>query len=90
MAILHERFERWDIFFWREDFVALEQELLGQDYMRLGEILNFISRPWKKNDFPQGDFRYIEVSSVTKEEGIISASVVPVDEAPSQATTIVS
>jgi type I restriction enzyme M protein len=82
-------FERWDTFFWREDFVALERELLVQDHLRLGQILHFISRPWKSDDFPDGHFQYVEVSSVTREAGITGATTVAVADAPSRAVTLI-
>jgi type I restriction enzyme M protein len=88
-SVCWSAFERWDTFFWREDFVSLNYELLAQDYLRLGDILHFISRGWKKGDFPKGTFRYIEVSSVSREEGIRGATMVALDEAPSRATTLV-
>lgn len=88
-ALSWSSLERWDIFFWREDFVALDLQLLAQDHMVLGDILNFISRSWRKPDFPTGEFQYIEISSVTREGGITSTSPVKVDDTPSRATTLV-
>lgn len=58
-------------------------------HLSLGEILQFESRGWKPKDFPDGKFRYIEIGSVTKEDGIRGAQVVEVANAPSRATTLV-
>ncbi len=88
-GIRWEAFERWDTFFWREDFVSLAGELAAQDNLSLGQVLHFISRSWKPADFPEGHFRYVEVSSVTREDGIKAASPTPIDNAPSRATTLI-
>jgi type I restriction enzyme S subunit len=80
--------ERWDTFFYREDFTHLEKQLLSMRHARLGEILNFTSRSWKATDFPSGDFEYIEISSVTRDDGIIGSRTVKINEAPSRATTL--
>ena len=81
-------FERWDTFYYRVDFTELEEHLLSMRHARLGEILNFTSRPWKTSDFPDGTFEYIEISNVTKNEGIIGSRIVEVNKAPSRATTL--
>jgi len=81
--------ERWDTFFYRHDFIDLEKQLTAQKARPLGEVARFVSRPWSRADFPQGLFRYVEISSVTKEEGIARASPVEVDKAPSRATTLI-
>jgi restriction endonuclease S subunit len=81
--------ERWDTFFYRSDFVDLESQLSGIQSLPLGELLNFISRPWKKEDFPNRTFEYIEISSVTKQQGIISSRTVDAKNAPSRATTLI-
>jgi restriction endonuclease S subunit len=82
-------FERWDTFFYREDFIQLEKQLLSMKHAPVGKILNFISRPWKSSDFPDGVFEYIEISSVNKENGIFGSKSVNVNNAPSRATTLI-
>lgn len=81
--------ERWDLFFQRPDFVALENQLHSLNALSLGEVLNFESRSWKKSDFPEGKFEYIEISSVNRENGIFSSRTVETNNAPSRATTLV-
>lgn len=81
--------ERWDTFFYRMDFTELEEHLLSMRHARLGELLNFISRPWKASDFPEETFEYVEISSVTKDDGIIGSRPVNIKEAPSRATTLI-
>lgn len=80
--------ERWDTLFYRDDFTKLEKQLLSMRHARLGEILNFTSRLWKAADFPSGDFEYVEISSVNKDDGIIGSKTVKIEEAPSRATTL--
>lgn len=81
--------ERWDTFFYRVDFTELEEHLLSMRHARLGELLNFTSRPWKASDFPEETFEYVEISSVTKDDGIIGSRPVNIKEAPSRATTLI-
>lgn len=81
--------ERWDLFFLRTDFAELENQLQNLHALPLGEILNFESRSWKKSDFPEGKFEYIEISSVNRENGIFSSRTVETNNAPSRATTLV-
>ncbi|MCV4607764.1 hypothetical protein OFB74_33190, partial [Escherichia coli] len=78
-----------DLFFQRPDFVALENQLHSLNALSLGEVLNFESRSWKKSDFPEGKFEYIEISSVNRENGIFSSRTVETNNAPSRATTLV-
>jgi type I restriction enzyme S subunit len=87
-ALLWGHLERWDTFFYRLDFTDLENQLSRLKCMLLGDLLNFISRPWEPHDFPEGIFRYVEISSVTKENGIIGCRNVRIDNAPSRATTL--
>lgn len=88
-AITWHTMERWDTFFYREDFVALDQSLSEHKYDSLGNLVNFVSRAWRQLDFPDGTFRYIEISSVSKKIGIHSERKVEVTEAPSRATTLI-
>jgi type I restriction enzyme M protein len=88
-ALTWKDFERWDTFFYREDFFELERQLSKIKYAQLGDILTFESRSWKPENFPSGQFRYIEISSVTKEDGITKATLVDIKNAPSRATTLI-
>jgi len=81
--------ERWDLFYHRLDFLALERSLNAISAVPLGEALRFISRGWRNSDFPEGTFRYVEISNVTKEDGIGGFRVVSVDKPPSRATTLI-
>lgn len=81
--------ERWDLFFQRPDFVALENQLHDLHALSLGDVLNFESRSWKKSDFPEGKFEYVEISSVNRENGIFSSRTVETNNAPSRATTLI-
>jgi len=81
--------ERWDLFFQRPDFSKLENQLQNLHALPLGEILNFESRSWKKSDFPDGKFEYVEISSVNRENGIFSSRTVETNNAPSRATTLI-
>jgi restriction endonuclease S subunit len=80
--------ERWDTFFYRKDCADLDEQLSKIKSAPLGQILNFISRGWNAKDFPEGTFEYIEISSVTKDDGIIGSKTVEVRNAPSRATTL--
>ena len=80
---------RLDTFFYRKDFCELEKQLNNTQFEELGNILNFLSRPWSKKDFTEGTFEYIEISSVDKEYGITSTKTVNIKNAPSRATTLV-
>lgn len=82
-------FERWDLFYYRSDFLALEKCLDSVVTATLGAALRFVSRSWRRSDFPDGTFRYVEISNVTKSEGIVGARSVSVDNAPSRATTLI-
>ena len=82
-------FERWDTFFYREDFIQLENQLLSMKHAPLGEVLNFISRPWENDDFKSEKFEYIEISTVTKGDGIKESRTVDVSNTPSRATTLI-
>jgi type I restriction enzyme S subunit len=79
---------RWDTFFYRKDFADLDEQLSKVRSAPLGQIMNFISRGWNGKDFPEGTFEYIEISSVTKDDGIIGSKTVEVRNAPSRATTL--
>lgn len=81
--------ERWDNSFYCLDFVELDSQLQLVQHVQLGSILNFLSRPWDKKDFPDGKFKYIEISDVNRLEGIVGFSTVSVNKAPSRATTLI-
>lgn len=85
MLHLHEIL-RWDTQFYRTDFRLLEQQLQKQNALPLRQVLRFVGeRGWKASDFPEGTFRYIEISSVKKQTGINGAKTVAVKDAPSRA-----
>ena len=84
-----KEFERWDTFFFRKDFIEIEKHLMSMNHTFLGEILNFTSRSWKSVDFSEGVFKYVEISSVTKDKGITGSRPVEVNNAPSRATTLI-
>jgi type I restriction enzyme, S subunit len=84
-----KEFERWDIFFYRKDFFELDFQLSKLNASRIIDIARITSRPWKKENFPNGKFRYIEISSVTKDKGITGSKEVSVKNAPSRATTLI-
>lgn len=81
--------ERWDTFFYRPDFISLEHRLRTNKARPLGELLHFVCRPWKSADFASGTFQYIEISNVTREDGIVGSRPVDCAKAPSRATTLV-
>lgn len=83
------KLERWDLFYYRADFVSLQADLESLKSKRLGEIANFITRPWSAENFEGEYFRYIEISSVDKKQGITGTRLVNVCNAPSRATTLV-
>lgn len=87
-AIEWKNVERWDTFFYRNDFIDLEKMFLRIKHIPLGTAVRFISRNWKPSDFPNGFFEYIEISAVTKNEGIIGSRRVDIENAPSRATTL--
>jgi len=89
LVIDWSEFERWDFFYYRFDFLALERCLDSVETTTLSEGLRFASRGWRRSDFPQGMFRYVEISNVTKAEGIKGARLLCVDKAPSRATTMI-
>jgi len=88
-ALFWDNLERWDTFFYRKDFVALKHSLARINRKKLGALARFISRPWNNECFPDGFFKYVEISSVSKEDGIFSSKVVGLKEAPSRATTLI-
>jgi type I restriction enzyme, S subunit len=88
-ALPWNHFERWDTFYYRKDFMHLSKDLNDLSAEPLGKIAHFVSRPWDKSCFPENTFRYIEISSVTKNKGITQCREVPVERAPSRATTII-
>ncbi len=88
-VIRFKDFERWDTYFYREDFSALEKQFEKIKFVYLGKKAIFISRSWNKNDFPTGIFKYVQISDVNKENGIVNCEEVAVSEAPSRATQII-
>lgn len=88
-TINYSQNERLDTFFFREDFICLDEQIRSFDYTTLGDALNFINRRWKRSDFQNGRFEYIEISSVTKNDGVTNTRRVSVGDAPSRATSLV-
>lgn len=82
-------FERWDTFFYRHDFLALQSQLSRLAARPLGQVAHFVTRPWQRSGFPDGKFRYVEIGAVNREEGIVACREVEVEDAPSRATTII-
>lgn len=78
--------ERWDLPFFRRDFVLLEHWLQNNIPSRpLSECVTFRFQGWTEHDFPDSSFQYIEIGSVKPLEGIVSVEDVEVSEAPSRA-----
>ncbi|MBI5805597.1 restriction endonuclease subunit S [candidate division TA06 bacterium] len=88
LVIPWSKLERWDLFYYRSDFITLEQCLNSIATAALGSVLRFESRGWQRSDFPQGIFRYVEISNVNKADGIVNSRLVSVEEVPSRATTL--
>jgi len=84
-----KKYERWDTFFYRPDFLELECQFDNLNVALFSDIAHVSSRPWKRSDFPSGKFRYIEISSVSKDHGIRNVKDVMINNAPSRATTLV-
>lgn len=80
---------RWDAYFYRKDFFDVIQQLSRAKSETLGQLVHFVSRPWKELDFPDGYFRYVQISDVEEKTGILSATSVKVSDAPSRATQII-
>ncbi len=78
--------ERWDTYFYREDFFKLNAQFEKIKHGKLGDKAFFVSRPWSKKDFPSGDFHYVQISDVNKQDGINNFENVAVNAAPSRAT----
>ncbi|MFA6422225.1 MAG: restriction endonuclease subunit S [Candidatus Buchananbacteria bacterium] len=81
--------ERWDTYFYREDFFDLNKQFEKLNFDYLGKKAVFVSRPWNKNSFPSGVFNYVQISDVNKQNGIYNCEEVAVNEAPSRATQII-
>lgn len=87
-ALPLEEIERWDMTFFRRDYLELEHQLQKVPHDTLGRVAHFTSRPWKASDFPDSVFRYVEISAVHRQRGIVASREVKVAEAPSRATTL--
>lgn len=81
--------ERWDTFFFRQEFRDTLDQIRQIGGLPLGECAKFVSRKWTKSDFPSGTFNYIQISDVNKDSGILGSSKVEAKKAPSRATQIV-
>lgn len=88
-VVYFRNLERWDTYFYREDFFALENQFQNIKYDILGSLAIFVSRSWSKKDFPSGIFKYVQISDVNKQQGIFNCEDVLVSKAPSRATQII-
>lgn len=81
--------ERWD---YLSQDLNINLKLKKSKYIvkKMGEIYNFVKKTWKKNEFINSEFNYIEISSVDPLLGIINTEKVEVKKAPSRATQIVN
>jgi type I restriction enzyme S subunit len=78
--------DRWDLPFFRTGYMLLEDWLDSfKNSYTLGDAAIFRLDGWTSDDFPDGEFPYIEIGSVDKIKGIVAATPVPVGEAPSRA-----
>lgn len=77
--------DRWDLY-------KLTSAISKTSYpiKTLGEVLNFVSRSWKKSQHNSEEFEYIELSSINSLQNISETIIVRVDKAPSRATQIVN
>lgn len=57
--------------------------------MKLGEVYNFINRPWSSKRHQNSTFRYIEIGSVDSFSGITNYTEIETKKAPSRATQII-
>ena len=81
--------ERWDAYFYRKNFFDVIRQLSRANGKSLGQLAHFVGRPWKESDFPDGYFRYVQISDVEEKAGITSATSVKASNAPSRATQII-
>jgi len=88
-AVKWDELNRWDTFYFREDFIQLNKEIKKLRYDRLGNIINFTTRPWSENMFEDDTLRYVEISAVNKDEGIIGYRLIDKKNPPSRATTLI-
>lgn len=57
----------------------------------LGQAVSFVTRPWKKKQYTQSQFMYIEIGGINAVENTVTANKVLVSDAPSRASqTVVS
>jgi type I restriction enzyme S subunit len=85
----HNEAERWDTYFFREEFRDILAQLRHIGSIPLGKCAHFVSRRWTPTYFPSGFFRYIQISDVNRTHGIVGSSKVEVKHAPSRAAQIV-
>ena len=78
--------DRWDLPFFRTGYLALQHWLAKfQSSARLGDLATFRFEGWTTEDFPNGEFSYLEIGGVHRVDGITELTPIAVDEAPSRA-----
>lgn len=78
--------ERWDLPFFRTGYLTLQHWLTKYEgAARLGDIAVFRFEGWTAEDFPSGEFPYLEISGVHRVDGITDLAPTLIDEAPSRA-----
>jgi hypothetical protein len=78
--------ERWDLPFYRSDFVGIHDWLKdGSKSRPLGDLATFASQHWSAKDFPDGVFQYIEIGNIDRLHGIVGSQLTSVTKAPSRA-----
>lgn len=78
--------DRWDLPFFRTGYVALHEWF--DQYpcaLTLGEAAIFRFEGWEANDFPDGEFGYLEIGGVHKTDGVVDLTPTSVFDAPSRA-----
>ncbi|HBZ35271.1 MAG TPA: hypothetical protein DEO33_02435 [Rikenellaceae bacterium] len=88
-AVKWDDLYRWDTFYFREDFIELNKSIKSLSFDKLGNVVNFTTRPWSEDMFDGDTFKYIEISAVNKEEGIIGYREIDKKNPPSRATTLI-
>lgn len=88
-AVSWDELYRWDTFYFREDFVELNKLIKGLRHDRLGNIINFTTRPWSESMFEDDTLKYVEISNVNKDEGIKGYRLIDKKKPPSRATTLI-
>lgn len=78
--------DRWDLPFFRTGYLLLEDWLDSFKHSyTLGDAAIFRLDGWTPDDFPDGEFPYIEIGGVDKVKGVVATTPVAVGDAPSRA-----